>query len=67
MLEKTTQTVQAVVSVAFLPSVSRAAVQPVRSASGGSGHLWLWRGHHRGVVREMDAARSLLPIHEKPQ
>lgn len=46
---------------------SRAAVQPVWSASGRSRHLWLWRKHHRGVVRQMDAAWSLLPIHEKPQ
>lgn len=45
--------------------LSGAAVQPVRGASCGGGHLWLWRQHHRGAVCTMDAARGLLPIYEK--
>ncbi len=49
------------------PPPSGAAVQPVRGAPCGGGHLWLWRQHHRGVVCTMDAAWGLLPIYEKPQ
>lgn len=46
---------------------SGAAVQPVRGATGGGGHLRLWWQHHGGVVRQMDAAGGLLPFYEKPQ